>query len=140
MTAEWPLLLDTCAAIWISEAQPIASEAFAAIERGHRSGTSIYVSPITAWEIGLLMSRGKLRSPMPPAQWFGRLLEAPGVRLADISPDVLIASSFLPGAPPRDPVDRILAATARGHRYRLMTRDRPLLDYARQGHLQAIAC
>jgi PIN domain nuclease of toxin-antitoxin system len=140
MTAELPLLLDTCAAVWISEEQPLADEALIAMERSYRSGEFIYVSPITAWEIGLLVSRGKLTSPMAPQRWFGRLLEAPGVRLADMSPDVLIASSFLPGVPPRDPADRILAATARAHGSRLMTRDTPLLTYARQGHLQALAC
>jgi len=140
MTAELPLLLDTCAAIWISEEQPLAGEARTAIERSHRTGVLIHVSPITAWEIGLLVSRGKVTSPMSPQRWFERLLEAPGVRLADMSPDVLIASSFLPGAPPRDPADRILAATAREYGYRLMTRDTPLLTYARQGHLQALAC
>lgn len=140
MSAELPLLLDTCAAIWISEEQALASEALTAIERSHRSREVIYVSPITAWEIGLLFSHGKLSSPMSPRRWFERLLEAPGVRLADMSPDVLIASSFLPGAPPRDPADRILAATSREYGYRLMTRDIPLLTYARQGHLQALAC
>ena len=77
---------------------------------------------------------------MSPQRWFERLLEAPGVRLADMSPDVLITSSFLPGAPPRDPADRILAATAREYGYRLMTRDTPLLTYGLQGHLQALAC
>jgi len=140
MTATLPLLLDTCAAIWISEEQPLASEALAVIDHSHRSGELIYVSPITAWEIGLLVARGKVTSPMSPHRWFERLLEAPGLRLADMSPDVLIASSFLPGAPPRDPADRILAATAREYGYRLMTRDTPLLTYARQGHLQALAC
>ena len=140
MTPELPLLLDTCAAIWISEEQSLAAEALTAIERSHRSGEFIYVSPITAWEIGLLISRGKLTSPISPQRWFERLLEAPGVRLADMSPDVLIASSFLPAAPPRDPADRILAATAREYGYRLMTRDTPPLTYAHQGHLQALAC
>jgi PIN domain nuclease of toxin-antitoxin system len=140
MTADLPLLLDTCAAIWISEEQPLAADALTAIDRSHRSGQFIYVSPMTAWEIGLLVARGKLRSPMAPQRWFERLLQAPGVRLADMSADVLIASSFLPGVPPRDPADRILAATAREHGYRLMTRDTPLLTYARQGHLQALAC
>src|SRR5204863_3648127 len=100
----------------------------------------IYVSPITAWEIGILVSRGRLTSPMSPQRWFERLLHAPGVRLVEMSPDVLITSSFLPGTPPRDPADRILAATAREHGYRLLTRDTPLLTYARQGHLQALAC
>ena len=140
MIAALPLLLDTCAAIWISEEQPLAREALAAIERSHRSGEFVYVSPITAWEIGLLVSRGKLTSPMSPQRWFERFLEAPRVRLADMSPEILIASSFLPGTSPRDPADRILAATARECGYRLMTRDTPLLTYARQGHLQALAC
>ena len=140
MTAQLPLLLDTCAAIWISEEQPLAREALADIEQCRQGGEFIYISPITAWEIGLLASHGKLTSPMSPQRWFERLLEAPGVRLADMSPAVLVASSFLPGVPPRDPADRILAATARECGYRLMTRDTPLLAYARRGHLQAIAC
>jgi PIN domain nuclease of toxin-antitoxin system len=53
---------------------------------------------------------------------------------------VLISPSFLPGIPPKDPADRIFAATAREYGYRLVTRDRPLLEYARQGHIQALAC
>ena len=56
------------------------------------------------------------------------LLAIPGVALADLNVSTLIASSFLPGAAPRDPVDRILAATAREGGYHLVTRDRRLLD------------
>ena len=135
-----PLLLDTCAAIWISDEQQIADEALDVIQHAHTAGQFIYVSPMTAWEVGLLVSRGKLRLMMSPQRWFQRLMQAPGLRLADITPEVLIASSFLPDTPPRDPVDRILAATAREYGYRLITRDRPLLDYAAQGHIQALAC
>jgi PIN domain nuclease of toxin-antitoxin system len=87
VTATLPLLLDTCAAIWIVEEQPLASEALTAVEHSYRSGELIYVSPITAWEIGLLVSRGKLTSPMSPQRWFERLLKAPGVRLAEMSPE-----------------------------------------------------
>ncbi len=47
MTTELPLLLDTCAAIWISEDQPLATEALNALERSHRGGEFIYLSPIT---------------------------------------------------------------------------------------------
>ena len=135
-----PLLLDTCAAIWISDDQPIAEGALDALQRAHSSGESTYVSPATAWEIGLLVSRGRLKSPLSPERWFRRLMQAPGLRLADMPPDVLIASSYLPGTPPRDPADRILAATAREYSYRLMTRDGPLLTYAGQGHLQVVVC
>jgi PIN domain nuclease of toxin-antitoxin system len=68
------------------------------------------------------------------------LLATPTVRLADMSPDLLIASSFLPGRPPRDPADRIIAATARDYGCTLMTRDRALLDYGEQGHIRVLAC
>lgn len=125
--------------IWIVEDEPISAEATEALNRA-AGGDEIFVSPMTAWEIGLLMARGRLSSPITPQAWFRRILEQPGVALAEMVPDVLIASSFLPGEPPRDPVDRILAATAREFGYSLMTRDRALLDYARQGHLEATAC
>ena len=88
----------------------------------------------------MLVSLGRLTSPMEPRAWFRRLLGLPAVALAALSTDMLIASSFLPGTPPRDPADRILATTAREFGFTLMTRDRPLLDYGEQGHLDAVAC
>ncbi len=87
-----------------------------------------------------MAARGRLNLLMGPERWFQRLLEAPGLRLANLPPVILIASSYLPGAPPADLADRILAATAREYDYTLVTRDRPLLEYAAQGHLKALAC
>ncbi len=135
-----PLLLDTCAVIWIADDQPIAPEADEAIQEAFHASVLAFVSPITAWEIGLLVSRGRVRLMMSPQLWFDRMLAAPGIALANLSPAVLIASSFLPGNPPRDPADRIIAATAREYGYRLMTRDRQLLAYGEEGHLQVISC
>ena len=57
-----------------------------------------------------------------------------------MSPAILIASSFLPGEPPRDPADRIIAATARAFGQTLITRDGELLPYAKAGYLAAINC
>jgi PIN domain nuclease of toxin-antitoxin system len=134
------LLLDTCAAIWLAGEQPISRETIDAIENARVARQPVYVSPISAWEMGLLVSRGRMNMQMTPERWFSRLLEAPGLQIADMPPSVLIASSFLPGSLHRDPADCILAATAREYGYRLVTRDRPLLDYAEQGHIQALAC
>ena len=135
-----PLLLDTCAAIFLSSGERVDDAALAALRHAHENGQSVYISPITAGEIGMLMSRRRLMSPLSPERWFQRLIEAPGVRLADMSPDVLIASSFLPGEPPRDPADRIVLSTARTLGYRVVTRDSVLLQYAAGGHVLALAC
>jgi PIN domain nuclease of toxin-antitoxin system len=134
------LLLDTCAAIWIAADEPIGKEAEDTIIAALDAGEAVFVSPITAWEIGLWAARGRISLPMSPEKWFQRLLDAPGVSLADMSPHVLIASSFLPAAHPNDPADRIIAATAREYGYRIVTRDRRLLAYAKLGYCRDLAC
>jgi PIN domain nuclease of toxin-antitoxin system len=135
-----PLLWDTCAAIWIYEKARLSRAALDAMGAAHREGVPSYVSPITAWEVGMLASRGRLQLLIRPERWFANLFEVPGVRLADMSPDLLIASSYLPGKPPRDPTDRIIAATARELGATLVTRDRRLLDYGEQGHVAVLEC
>lgn len=134
------LLLDTCAAIWVAEKQVISDQAIDALNDAFDKDEPVYVSMISSWEIGLLVARGRLPLSMDPLAWFERLLDIPGVRLADISPRILVGSSFLPGRPPNDPMDRIILATAREGGYRLVTRDKHLLAYADDGHVQAIAC
>jgi len=135
-----PLLWDTCAAIWIYEKARLSQAALEAMRAAYREGVPSYISPITAWEVGMLSSRGRLQLLIRPERWFSNLFEVPGVRLAEMSPDVLIASSFLPGKPPKDPTDRIIAATARELGATLITRDRALLDYGAQGHVAVLAC
>ena len=135
-----PLLWDTCAVIWIYERAPLAEGALAAMGVAYREGVPSYISPITAWEVGMLISRGRLQLLIKPERWFANLFEVAGVRLAEMSPDLLIASSFLPGKPPRDPADRIMAATARDLGATVVTRDRVLLDYGGQGHIAVLEC
>jgi PIN domain nuclease of toxin-antitoxin system len=134
------LLLDTCAVIWIAENEKLAPDAVAALDDANEAGLTTYISPITAWEIGMLVSRDRLKLLITPQRWFARLFDASGVRLASMSPDLLIAASFLPGEPPRDPADRIIVATARDYGCTLVTRDRLLLDYGEQGHVRVLAC
>jgi PIN domain nuclease of toxin-antitoxin system len=135
-----PLLLDTHAAIWITRNESLARPAVDALNAAHQAAGIVFVSAITAWEIGLLVSRRRLNLLTTPQRWFARLLDVPGIRLAELSPDILIASSFLPGEPPRDPADRILLATARELGAALITRDRLLLKYAEDGQVSTIAC
>ena len=135
-----PLLWDTFTAIWIYEKARLSPAALEAMRAAYREGVPSYISPITAWEVALLASRGRLQLLIRPERWFSNLFEVPGVRLAEMSPDMLIASSYLPGKPPKDPTDRIMAATARELGATLITRDRALLDYGAQGHVAVLEC
>jgi PIN domain nuclease of toxin-antitoxin system len=135
-----PLLLDTCATIWLVGGGELSRSAQESLAEASAAGLDAFVSPITAWEVGMLAAKKRLLLPIAPLAWFENLLAKPQIALAGLSPRIFIASSFLPGEPPPDPMDRIMAATARENGFCLMTRDKKLLKYARQGHLQAVAC
>lgn len=134
------LLLDTCAIIWIALNEPIKPEAVAAMNGSMAVDEKVRVSPISAWELGLLSAKGRLPTARSPMDIFGEAIATPGVRVEPLSPEVLIESSFLPGDLHRDPADRILIATARRFDLTLITRDKAILNYAREGHVRALAC
>jgi PIN domain nuclease of toxin-antitoxin system len=134
------LLLDTCAVIWIALDQPVKPEARAAMRAASMIGQNVSVSPISAWELGLLNAKGRLPAAQLPATLFAAVLATPGVRVEALTPRVLIDSSFLPGKLHRDPADRILIATARALDLMLVTRDEAILAYADLGHVRALEC
>lgn len=133
------VLLDTCALLWLLEGADLEADAIARIDQAARA-RDLWVSPITAWEVGAYASNGRLVLSMPVQSWFEKVLELPGVGLAGLTPEVLIESSYLPGAPPGDIADRLLAAAVRTHGLTLITRDAALLAYASEGHMRAMAC
>jgi PIN domain nuclease of toxin-antitoxin system len=139
MTMPRSILLDTCAALW-TVAGILPQKAADALNEAYRSGLPTYVSPITAWEIGILARKGRFRSPLTPHRWFEVLMSLPGAALAEMPPRLLLDASFLPGKFHLDPGDQIIASTAREYGFTVMTRDRALLDYAAQGYLSAVAC
>ena len=134
------ILLDTCAAIWISDEEPLSAGAKKALETSAAARLPVMVSVTSAWEMGMLLARKSASSAMSAHAWFDALVLPPFSQAVELSTAVLINASFLPGRPPRDPFDRLFISTAREHGYRIMTRDRKILDYAEQGHVQAIPC
>lgn len=140
MTAARPVLLDTCAAIWLMNGDPMSAASRASVTAAQAGNLGVYVSPMTAWEIATLVSKNRLQLTLAAEAWFDALLGFAGVRLAAMPPGVLIASARLPGKPPKDPVDRIIAATGRAFGYAVITRDGELTRYAKDGHIDVIAC
>lgn len=135
-----PILLDTCAAMWIMERERLKPAAVEAIDLASDRGERVFVSPIAGWEVGLLAMKRRFRSRYAPQRWLEVLLAMPQIQLSEMPPHVLLQSCFLPGSPPREPSDRIVAATAREYGFTVMTRDRELLEYAKEGHLSALEC
>ena len=133
------ILLDTCALIFMVEDR-LSSSAVAALSEAYAEGRATLVSPVSAWEIGQLTARGRIRIASDPLGWFRRAATSPGLALARLPDEVLIASSYLPGTPPRDPADRLIIAAARAIGATVMTRDRLILSYGAEGHLATIAC
>lgn len=132
------LLLDTCALLFIKGGRMRLS-ALAALRQAAEAG-AVFISPYSAWEIAMLVAKGRLNLSMAPGPFFQDLIDRPGTGLAPLTPSVLIAAHSLPGAFHNDPADRIIAATAREYGYALVTRDRALLQYARAGYINAIEC
>lgn len=135
------MLLDTHALIWLVAEEPMTPESVAAVRDAAVAGEAL-VSPVSAWEVGLLAARRKAGlSFLPtPRDWFAQALRVPGIRLTALTPEAAIDAAFLPGSLHRDPADRLLIATARQLKVPIVTRDRMILDYAAQGHVEAIAC
>lgn len=87
----------------------------------------------------MLIAKRRIALSMPALLWFDALVES-GIDRAELTPAILVAATELNAPQLCDPADRIIAATARAFNYRLMTRDRPLLELASAGHLSAIVC
>ena len=128
-------LLDTCAFIWMAEGASMDERA----ERVIRDG-KLRVSPVTAWEVGLLVARGRIALRAKPSVWFQQHCDVYDIELAGLNTEILVDSSFLPGKARGDQADRIIIATARAEGMTIITRDKEILDYARQDHVLAMAC
>lgn len=135
-----PILLDSCAVIWLAQGEPIARPAAVELASAAEAGAPLRLSPITWWEIGLLVARGRLPLTTAPSRWMSAFVSAAGAKVVALDPDTLLESTCLPGRPPPDPADRIVIATARSSGCRIMTRDRRILAYSEAGHVAAIPC
>jgi PIN domain nuclease of toxin-antitoxin system len=135
-----PLLIDTHCLVWMqfNHLFEFSKEGLSAIDTASRNG-NLLLSIISVWEIGLLVAKSRLKLFQPCEEWIRAALATPGLSLAPLSPEIAIASSSPPGVLHFDPSDRIIVATARHLGATLLTRDRKLIEYAREGHLKVIA-
>ena len=134
------LVLDTHVWIWMADGvtNELSDSTVRAIEAAAETG-ELLISAISFWEVAMLESKGRLTLSRPIDAWVREAARAPGLRVAELSAEIAVASTRLPGEPHRDPSDRIIIATARAMDAALVTADRHILRYAAGGHLQVLA-
>lgn len=133
------LLLDTCAIIFIASKVKLRPAAESAL-RAALENAQIWMSPVSAWELGMVMSSGRLRSTTGPLEFFENFADRSAARSTVLSPRIMVAASYLPMLAHKDPFDRLLIATAREHDLTLVTKDRAILDYGAAGHVKTLEC
>jgi len=116
------IVLDTHVVVWLGEnAEQLSRAAVRAIEDAMGGGEDLLVSSASFFEIVQGIQRGRIESSITIQE----LLPAIERRftVVPITAKIAAAAAQLPAAFPRDPFDRIIAATAMANRAALMTAD-----------------
>lgn len=100
-------------------------------------GDGLGVSLISCWEVAKLVELGRLELPLAIDEWLVAGLRYPGVRLIELTTDIVVDATRLPGTFHRDPADQLLVATARRHNVNLVTADSKILAYPHVSTLKA---
>jgi PIN domain nuclease of toxin-antitoxin system len=96
-----------------------------------------YLSAITAWEIGMLVGKGRV-GIADVAGWFDEVVAEGRFEIVPVGTAIAIDAGTLQAGVHGDPADRILIATARWLDCPLVTVDGKILDYAAAGYLKVI--
>ncbi len=129
------ILLDTHVWLWSMTAHPTLIAQFRQSLELALSRNVVLVSPISVWEIGMLVEKKRIEIEMDVLEWIDRALETPGIQLAAITPSIAIQSTRLPNLAHCDPADRLLIATAHEESAVLVTCDKKILQYGQDKFL-----
>ncbi|MBI2707948.1 MAG: type II toxin-antitoxin system VapC family toxin [Proteobacteria bacterium] len=133
------LLLDTHIFIWLMNGdKSLSSDSQNQIEKVVAEEGGIGISAISLWEIGTLYSRNKILLNQPCLSWLTHSLQAPGIHLIELTPEIAVESCSLPNEFHGDPADRIIVATSRILDAPLLTRDQKILTYGKGGFVKSI--
>jgi PIN domain nuclease of toxin-antitoxin system len=89
----------------------------------------VYLSPITCWEIAMLVTEGRVALDRPVAAWINDLLATSPAAIAELTPMIAVTAGQLRDFH-GDPADRIIYATAAARRLPLVSKDNRLRDFA----------
>ena len=119
------ILVDTHVVVWLAFDQDrISRKARAAIDDARNLGRGLAISAITLLELSTLVNKGRVRLTIS-LETLLQEVEARFVVLP-ISGRACVRALELPAAYPKDPADRIIAATALIEGLPLLTADRAI--------------
>ena len=115
------VVLDTHAWIWSVDApERLSDQARGAIDEADAVG----VPAICCWELGVLVTKGRVRLDRDPARWIRDGLAQRAFVSVPITAAIATTAALLPyEGLGRDPADRLIYATARDRGAPLVTRD-----------------
>lgn len=120
------LLLDTHVLLWSATSPDrLSPEVRATIEAGT---TEVLVSIVTAWEIAIKQSLGKLDLARPAEQWVPEVLQRSGFEVAELGLAAALRVRALAWHH-RDPFDRLLVAQALEEGLTIVTHDDAFAPY-----------
>ncbi len=123
------ILLDTHIWIWwVDGSQQLTNNQKQTILENKLSGLGI--SAISCWEVAKLVEYGRLELTCSIEEWMAQALAYPGIQLIELTPQIAIESTKLPGSFHRDPAVQIIVATARVFDIPLLTADHKILNYS----------
>ncbi|MGB7128517.1 MAG: type II toxin-antitoxin system VapC family toxin [Candidatus Rhabdochlamydia sp.] len=125
------ILLDTHVFIWIMNDSPLLTKEFKKSFESIFKAQGALLSPMSIWEIGMLVDKKRIEIDMDVLDWINKALDSPGVFVCPISPRIAIQSTRLPGEVHLNPVDRLLIATAYEENAVLVTCNKKILDYGK---------
>jgi PIN domain nuclease of toxin-antitoxin system len=113
------LLLDTHALFWWVNRTPgkLAQRQIDAIE----TTESLAISVMTCWEMAWLVAHGRIALQLPVSDWLNQI-EASDITIIPVSRAIAEQAVALPEHH-KDPVDRIIIATAVTHQAQLVSVD-----------------
>jgi len=130
------IVLDTHVLVWLLGADPRLGPLARALVAEAARQADVSFAAISAWEIAMLVSKGRLELDRDVLAWLTAAARLPGFRMAPLSLDISVDSARLPEGMHGDPSDRLIVATARRLGAVLVTADRALIDYAAAGHVE----
>ncbi len=122
------IVLDTHIWIWwVHDESKLTPTQRQSILDNEENGLGICA--ISLWEVAKLVEYGRLELSCDIDKWFEQALRYPGITILDLTPEIAIESTHLPGEFHRDPADQMIVATARVYQYPLVTSDEKIQNY-----------